>query len=182
MYWLISCSRAARSPLSWYRRRSSRSPRSGIVTHRNVLRQLDPLCAVPLRHSHVVDDGFEDPAQPEPGLVRAAEVVGEAAAERPDARVNGTAVETQRQRHVCAGVAPLEERIDGRLDVVQHVVRQIETRRETAEDEVRYRAIVPSPRKLERYDVGHCVLPASRSSSSNSCSRSRAAAAAAAFA
>src|SRR5215211_4972102 len=170
MYWLMSCSRAARSPFSWYRRRSSRSPRSGNRAPGDALRQLDPVRLAALLDRDIVDDRLEDAPEPELVLAVAPQLPPDMGAERPDRCVDGTVCKPQRDRDVGHGVTALQQFVDGCLDVVEHVVGEVESSREAAEHEVRHPTKIAFARELKRYDVGHPVPSASRSSSSSSCS------------
>src|SRR5215203_5670132 len=140
MYWLMSCSRAARSPFSWYRRRSSRSPRSGNRAPGDALRQLDPVRLAALLDRDIVDDRLEDAPEP----------LHDMGAERPDRCVDGTVCKPQRDRDVGHGVTALQQFVDGCLDVVEHVVGEVESSREAAEHEVRHPTKIAFARELKR--------------------------------
>src|SRR5881398_2532107 len=65
----ISCSLAARSPRSWYRRNSSLSRLSPLIgplgDPLDLLAQVDPAAVGALEHAHPVRDRLEHPAQPD---------------------------------------------------------------------------------------------------------------------
>src|SRR5437016_1471042 len=81
MYCSISCSRAARSPCSWYLRSSSLSlSPTGATSNRDLLREADPVAV----DMHVVDRRLEHASQRQRLILFALDLVEHAARERPD--------------------------------------------------------------------------------------------------
>src|SRR6478672_121137 len=84
MYCSISCSRAARSPCSWYRRRRSLSLSAiaAPAAHRDPLRQADRVAV----DVNVVDGGLEHAPQAQLVVGLSFDLVQHARVERPDPR------------------------------------------------------------------------------------------------
>src|SRR5215510_7685330 len=115
MYCSISCSRAWRSPSSWYRRRRTLSLSA---TRRDLLREAHPL-AVDL---DAVDDRVEHAAQAELLAVVARELVAEV--DRTDLPVHLAVVHRHRDRDLLAVVLrAFEDRLDGDLQVLEVLER-----------------------------------------------------------
>ena len=84
-----------------------------------------------------VDDGVEDPAQPD-GVALAFELAPDRPArERADARLDRIGPHRDRNGHVALADAVVEQLVERDLEVLEVLERQVETDRETSEHEVR---------------------------------------------
>jgi hypothetical protein len=58
--------------------------------------------------------------------------------ERPDRRLEGAVEDAYDERHLsCLGL-PLEERVDGQLEILESLIREVQAHGETAEHQMRY--------------------------------------------
>src|SRR4051812_34502376 len=127
MYCSISCSRARRGPGSWYRRRrifSFSSPCS------DLLRPPPPVSPPP----DVVDGRVEDAAQAERVAFRLVlDLVEDAGGERADERLERAVVQAHANGDVAVlGLRSVEDRVEGQLQVLQVLDRQVEADGEPA--------------------------------------------------
>src|SRR6516225_1751563 len=127
MYCSISCSRACRSPSSWYRR--SKTLSFSAIDGRHLLRQQHP---VPV-DVHLVDRRLEHAAQAQPaGGAAAYELVQRAPWQRPHPRRKRAVAGAHRHRQLTASVVAVEERVERDLQVLEAFDGEVETDREAA--------------------------------------------------
>src|SRR5829696_128483 len=180
MYCSMSCSRAWRSPCSWYRRSSALSfSRPGTLglhpLHR--LHELDLVALEPVRVRHRP----EHTREAELGVLR--ELACEPlSVDRTDARDERVALDPDRDGHGAVALALLEEACERELQILEMLEREVEPDGEAAHDEVGDAEEVPVAREGQPDLVGHAVRSASRNSSASSCCRREAASFAAAAA
>src|SRR5919197_3543102 len=133
MYCSISCSRAWRSPSSWYRRRRTLS----LSGTRPPLGQPD---AVP-GDAYVVDGGLEHASHAELVSGVAPQGLEQPPVERPDNRLERVVVHRQPDGQLgVAGRRPcsrVEQRAKGDLEILEMLEGQVESRRESREHEMR---------------------------------------------
>src|SRR5690348_17052469 len=111
MYCSISCSRAWRSPCSWYRRRRTLS---FSAMPRDLLRQADPLAV----DVHVLDSRVEHAPDPEPVVGLALDLVEQRRRQRADDRLQLAVVDRHPHGDVSRGrVGPIEDRVERDLEV-----------------------------------------------------------------
>src|SRR3954452_17334055 len=168
MYCSISCSRACRSPCSWYRRRRTLSF-SAMTVH---LLQQPHAVALDL---HVVHDRPPDAAQAQLVVVLAPfELCDDV--DWPDGRLERAVAERHRDGHLTVSPCAVEDRRERELEVLERLDRQPEAHGEAAEDEVSDAVELALVRKDECDLVGlwHPVQVCTcRSSSSRSACRRR---------
>src|SRR5437879_5463596 len=131
MYCSISCSRACRSPSSWYRRRRILSL-SG--TH-PPLHQPDAVAV----DVHLVDGRLEHTPHAELGACVALERLEQARAERADHCLESVVVDGHADRHLVLVAPPcavVEQGAERDLQILEVLERQIEPRRQAGKHEM----------------------------------------------
>src|SRR5437899_7942350 len=98
MYCSISCSRAARSPSSWYRRRRSLSlSATGAHTSRShLLREADRVAV----NVNIIDRGLEHPTQAQLVVVLALDLIEQSSRQWTDARLERSVTQCHPNRDV----------------------------------------------------------------------------------
>src|SRR5665213_527395 len=136
MYCSISCSRAARSPSSWYlRRRSLSLSATSVPTSRgHLLREADRIAV----HVHVVNRRLEHTAQTQHVVLLQLDLVEHVRRQRADARLQRTVAD----RHANCDVPGLEltaaeNGVEGDLQVLEVLDREVHADCESAEHEMR---------------------------------------------
>src|SRR3954447_25433222 len=153
MYCSINCSRAARSPSSWYRR--SRILSLSAMS-RDLLGQVNELAV----DVNVVDRRLEHTAQAQGAVLLLLDLVEQRRGERTDARLERPLSQCHLHRDVPGlGVGTVEDRVERDLEVLEVLDRQVEAHREPAEHEMRDTMEVPFARDRERDLVSHGESP-----------------------
>src|SRR5437870_1696753 len=132
MYCSISCSRACRSPCSWYRRRRALS---FSATAGHLLRQPHPLAV----DVHVLHGRVEDAPDPEALSGLTLDLVEQPRGQRPDEGLELAVEECHPDGDVTRGrIGLVEDRVERDLQVLEVLHRQVEPNSEAAEHEVRH--------------------------------------------
>src|SRR2546421_8270772 len=134
MYCSISCSRAARSPCSWYRRSSSLSlsPTGRHTSDRDLLREAHPIVV----DVHVVEGRVEYAAQGQHVVLLAFDLLEHGAPERAHVRHELAVVHGHPDRDLAVVKhEAVEDRVERDLEVREILDREAEAGREPAEDE-----------------------------------------------
>src|SRR3954453_9584316 len=149
MYCSISCSRACRSPCSWYRRRRILS---FSATARHLLRQAHP---GPV-DVNVVHRRLEHPAQPDAAVLVVLDLVEDIRREWTDDGLELTLARRHPDRDVTGTrISTAEDRIERELEVLEVLDRQVQPDREAAEHEVGDPMKLRRARERERDLVSH---------------------------
>src|SRR6478672_1705100 len=154
MYCSISCSRAARSPSSWYRRSRSLSlsATGARASHSDLLREPDRVAV----HVHVVDSRFEHTPQAQLVVLLTLDLVEEIERQRTDARLECAVAECHTNGDVSVlELTATEDRVECNLEVLEILDRQVHPDRKSAENEMGNAVEVGVARNGQRDLVNH---------------------------